>query len=161
MRPQESRDLQCRQTISLTLVLKFSTFMRVVALAAQLLVNPNRLQRMVLSGRGPTKSRVVQYGIILESVMINLTLLDTSLVGPNIIIKAIPQKPCKGFFYIVLILSIIHYYWITCMQRQKIKHVKVCQPCKEENKQMELAKKRKSGACSGKYYSAGISSSYK
>ena len=37
--------------------------------------------RTVLSGRGPTKSRVIQYGIIMKSVNINLTLPDALFVG--------------------------------------------------------------------------------
>ena len=52
----------------LTLVMKFfKIHMSLVLLAALLLVNLNWLQQTVLSGRGAIKSRVVQYGIILNN----------------------------------------------------------------------------------------------
>lgn len=52
-----------------------------------------------------------------------------------------------GKVILILILSIMYYYYyFTSIQHLKTKHVKEWQACEEEKKEMELAKKRKSGA---------------
>ena len=132
--------------INQTLVQKiFKIHISLVPQAALLLVNPNRLQRTVLSGRGLTKSKVVKYGIILKSVKINLTLPDVLFVGPNISIQAKPQTLQRLFLYSID----TEYYALLLNYFHAASENKACeewQACEEEKKEMELAIKRKSGA---------------
>ena len=113
--------------------------------AALLLVNLNRLQRTVWSGRGLTKGRVVKYGIIVKSVKINLTLPDALFVDENISIQAKPQTLQRLFLYRI---DTEHYALLMnyFQAASENKASEEWQACEEEKKEMELAIKRKSGA---------------